>query len=76
MDKYLFYYEVNYYGDTEEQIDRGFFHAASYSEAAHAVDQYYGNAYSMELKMIGDGMLKIPKNIEFDLTAWEAYNGF
>ena len=76
MDKYLFYYEVKYYIDAEEQIDRGFFHAASYAEAAHAVDQYYGNVYSMELKMIGDGILKIPKNIEFDLTPWEAYNGF
>ena len=76
MGKYLFYYEVKYHIDAEEQFARGFLHADSYADAARAVDQYYEDVYTMELRMIGDGMLEIPNNIEFDLTPWEAYNGF
>lgn len=76
MGKYLFYYGVKYHIDAEQRFARGFLHADSHTEAARTVDQYYGDVYTMELRMIGDGMLEIPDSIEFDLTPWEAHNGF
>lgn len=76
MGKYLFYYEVKYYIDAEQKFVRGFLHADSHANAADIIDHYYDDIYTMELRLIGDGMLEIPNDIEFDLAHWEAYNGF
>lgn len=76
MNKYLFYYEVKYHFDEKLLSAKGFLHADSYANAADIIDQYYDTVYTMELKMIGDGMLEIPNNIEFNLTPWEEHNGF
>ena len=79
MNKYIFYYEVIWYSDTEEpeKFDQGFLMADNYAEAAAIIDQTY-EVLNMTLKMIGDGpVIKIPNTIDdFDVVEWEEANGF
>ena len=79
MYKYVFYYEVIWYSDTEEpeKFNKGFLLANDYAEAASIIDKTY-EVLDMKLKMIGDGpVIEIPTTIEdFDITEWEEANGF
>ena len=47
MGKYLFYYEVKYHIDAEEQFARGFLHADSYADAARTVVLHQQGSTSM-----------------------------
>lgn len=61
-------YKVNlcYEGDMETietEVVHGLIYAASYSDAAHQLEDYYGNELTtLEITLFEDGLIEIPEN--------------